>query len=176
MNTPQCWQGGKVLSIGLATVLAGMVVANPAPVNAQAAYGSYVGVGGSLGLTSGGDNEPQRAGALLAFRYKFLRAPLSLRAQAMLFNGYAIVPTVSYDIPLNWQTDLYLGVGASVPLSGEKTTPVGNRTALAIQPGIDYSFPNSNMVLFGNAIIAVQGYRDSSGTAASLQGGVGWRF
>jgi hypothetical protein len=33
--------------------------------------------------------------------------------------------------------------------------------------------PNSNTVLFGNAIVAFDAYRQGSGTAFSLQGGVG---
>jgi hypothetical protein len=45
-----------------------------------------------------------------------------------------------------------------------------------LQPGIDYVVPNSNTVIFGNAIIAFDAYRDGSGTAFSLQGGVGLRF
>jgi hypothetical protein len=36
--------------------------------------------------------------------------------------------------------------------------------------------PNSNTVLFGNAIIAFDAYRNGGGTALSVQGGVGLRF
>ncbi len=36
--------------------------------------------------------------------------------------------------------------------------------------------PNSNTVIFGNAIIAFDAYRNSSGAAVSVQGGVGLRF
>jgi hypothetical protein len=84
------------------------------------------------------------------------------------------VPTVSYDIPLNWQTDLYLGAGASI-ISGDKT-PVGNRTGFVLQPGIDYALPNSNFSLFGNAIISFGAYESNNGTAASIQAGAGLRF
>src|SRR5688572_17711822 len=76
---------------------------NIEPVFAQAAYGSYVGVGGSVGI--GGDDGTQGA-AVVAVRYKLLEVPASLRAQAFINgDGTAIVPTVSYDIPMNWQTD-----------------------------------------------------------------------
>jgi hypothetical protein len=108
-------------------------------------------------------------------RYKFLEAPISGRAQLFIGDGVSLVPTVSYDIPLNWQTDAYIGLGAAIPLGGG-VTPVGDRTAFVIQPGIDYSLPNSNMVVYGNAVIAFDAYKDTRGTAAALQGGVGIRF
>jgi hypothetical protein len=159
------------MAIALA-VVGGIALDQQAPASAQAAYGSYVGIGPAFGVTSG-DGDGSRVSGVIAARYKFLRAPISLRAQAFLGNGSAIVPTVSYDYPLNWQTDIYLGAGASIPLGGNSV--LGDRTSFAIQPGIDYALPNSNMVIFGNAVISFDGYRDG-GAAASLQGGVGLRF
>ena len=97
---------------------------------------------------------------------------MSLRTQAIIGDGTAIVPTVSYDLPLNWQTTAYLGAGVAF-VSGN--TPVGNRDSFALQPGIDYVVPNSNTVIFGNAIIGFNGFREG-GSAVSLQGGVGLRF
>lgn len=184
-QTKYLWQGGLV-ALGSVAIATGFTLSTPSSATAQAAYGSYLGTGVSFGLTDGAsillpngevDNvEPNKTAGLVAFRYKFLRVPVSLRAQAMLGNGAAIVPTVSYDLPVNWRTDVYLGVGASVPLTGDTTTPVGNQTAFVVQPGVDYVLPNSNFVLFGNAVIAFNAYRLGGGTAASLQGGVGVRF
>ncbi len=182
---PLC-QGGLVALGGMA-IATGLTLATPSTAMAQAAYGSYIGAGVSFGVTDGEDFllpngeevnlEPSKTSAVIAFRYKFLKMPISVRTQALVGDSVAIVPTISYDIPLNWRTDLYIGAGASIPLNGdEKTTPVGNQTAFAIQPGIDYALPNSDLVLFGNAIIAFNGYRLSGGTAVSLQGGVGLRF
>jgi opacity protein-like surface antigen len=116
---------------------------NVASANAQAAYGSYVGVGGSFG--SGGEDRQGQTAGVIAFRYKLLEVPISLRAQAFLnSDGAAIVPTVSYDIPTNWQTDAYVGAGVSLA-AGD--TPIGDKPSFAIQPGIDYSLPNSKLVL-----------------------------
>ncbi|MDZ7962740.1 MAG: hypothetical protein RMY34_33555 [Aulosira sp. DedQUE10] len=140
------------------------------PAQAQVAYGSYVGIGPSVGLSDGA-----QIGGVIAFRYKLLESPISFRAQALIGNGTAIVPTVSYDVPLNWQTDAYLGAGLALA-SGDDPSPVGNKISFALQPGIDYTVPNSNTVLFGNAIIAFDAYRNGGGTAFSLQGGVGLRF
>lgn len=162
-----------VSALGSAAIAIGVSLSAQTPAIAQAAYGSYVGVGPSLGLAEGGRDEDREISAVVAGRYKFLKAPVSVRTQALIGDNVAIVPTVSYDFPLNWQTDVYLGAGASIPIGGN--TPVGNQTSFVLQPGIDYALPNSDVVIFGNAIIAFDGYK-RGGAAASLQGGVGLRF
>ncbi|MDB9537517.1 hypothetical protein PN451_17055 [Dolichospermum planctonicum CS-1226] len=164
MKKIQHWFG----LMSVVTVL-GLAV-NSQPAQAQVAYGSYVGIGPTVGLT-----EDSQLGAVLAFRYKLLETPISFRTQALIGKGTAIVPTVSYDIPLNWQTDAYLGAGLVIN-SSDAVSPVGNKISFALQPGIDYVVPNSNTVIFGNAIIAFDAYRNSGSTALSLQGGVGLRF
>ncbi len=164
------------IACGSISLTVGMLCLTTSVAQAQPAYGSYVGVGGSFGLTSGAENEPQDSSIVIAARYRLLEIPVSLRAQILTFsNSTAIVPTVSYDIPINWQTDAYIGAGVAFQ-SGGDTSPIGNQTSFVLQPGVDYSLPNSNLVLFGNAIIAFDAYRDSGGAAASLQGGVGLRF
>lgn len=141
------------------------------PAQAQVAYGSYVGVGPTVGLTDG-----IQIGGVVAVRYKLLESPISFRAQALVGRNTAVVPTVSYDVPINWQTDAYLGAGL-VLAGGDSSSPVGNKISFALQPGVDYIVPNSNTVIFGNAIIAFDAYRDGAGGAAiSVQGGVGYRF
>ena len=147
-------------------------------VQAQPAYGSYVGAGASFGFTSGNTSmgESSRTSALVAARYKFLEFPISVRTQILIGNSTAVVPTVSFDVPLNFDTDIYIGAGVALANTVD-TTPVGNKNSLVIQPGIDYTLPNSNLVLFGNVIFAFDAYRNSPGTSAtSLQTGLGLRF
>ncbi|MDJ0674617.1 MAG: hypothetical protein QNJ36_04315 [Calothrix sp. MO_167.B42] len=155
---------------GLAASVSLIAIANMQPASAQVAYGSYVGVGPTVGIT-----KDSQVGGVVAARYKLLKVPASLRAQALIGKNTAVVPTVSYDVPLNWQTDAYLGAGL-VLAGGNTASPVGNKVSFALQPGVDYMVPNSNTVIFGNAIIAFDAYRDSSATAFSIQGGVGLRF
>lgn len=143
--------------------------------SAQAAYGSYIGVGATYSPTEDDNNEGNQLGAVVNVRYKFLEIPMSLRVQSLIGQGTAIVPTVSYDFPLNWQADAYLGAGLSFA-SGESPSPIGDETSFAIQPGVDFMIPDSNTVLFGNAIVAFDAYERGSGTAFSLQGGVGLQF
>jgi hypothetical protein len=168
-----------LLALSSATLALAINLITSTAASAQAAYGSYVGIGGSFGLTEGSNNEGSESAALIAVRYRILEIPVSLRAQAMVFTDtVAIVPTISYDIPLNWQTDAYIGAGVAFQDGDENDSPspIGNQTSFVIQPGVDYSLPNSRLVIFGNAIIAFDAYRDGGGTAASLQGGVGLRF
>jgi hypothetical protein len=170
--------GLKIGAIAVSGAIASFGNLNPAPVAAQAAYGSYVGIGGSLGLTEGVDDlgraEDRENGVVVAARYKLLRVPISLRAQGIFGpDGTAVVPTISYDIPLTWQADVYVGAGGSF-VSGN--TPVGDQSSFAVQPGIDYSVPNSRLVVFGNAIFSFDAYENDDKTAVSLQGGLGLRF
>jgi hypothetical protein len=170
MKISNIWQSAACGIMGTSILLVA-----PAPAQSQAAYGSYIGIGPAIGLTEGNSPGTERElSGMVSARYKFLELPISVRAQTFIGDGVAIVPTVSYDIPLNWQTDAYVGIGAAVNLSGN--TPIGNKTGFAIQPGIDYTLPNSNLVFFGNAIISFDAYKNRGGTAASVQGGVGLRF
>lgn len=159
------------MSLGHATIalsIATATISHAPAATAQAAYGSYVGVGTSIGF--GDDTE---VAGVVAFRYNILELPISLRAQAFIGDGFAIAPTVSYDIPLNWQTDLYIGAGVS--FAGENSV-LGNQTAFAIQSGVDHMLPDNNLAVFGNAIVAFDAFRDRNAAAVSLQGGVGLQF
>jgi hypothetical protein len=167
------WQNFALMAISSTAMASGMTLVTQSAALAQAAYGSYIGVGASLGLTEDGNDDSAAAG-VAAIRYKFLRAPISARAQVFIGDDVAIVPTVSYDFPLSWQADAYIGAGVSI-VPGSDNTPVGDNTSFAIQPGIDYALPNSDLVIFGNAIISFDGYEDG-GAAASVQGGLGLRF
>ena len=174
----------RLMQAAIASALGGALagasaVMAPKAANAQAAYGSYVGIGAAFGLTE--EAETGRGdgfGGVITGRYRFLRMPVSLRATAFIFgNNLTLVPTVSYDYPLSWNADIYLGAGVSFPTGDEDDpSPVGNATSFVLQPGIDYMFPNSRLALFGNAIIAFGGYREGGNTAISLQTGVGYQF
>lgn len=145
------------------------------PVSAQAAYGSYIGVGPAVGVSQDATDEGRQLGGVIAVRYKILEAPFSLRTQAFIGENTAVVPSVSYDVPLSWQTDAYIGAGL-VFTNGNTPSPVGDQVSFALQPGIDYVLPNSNTVIFGNAVIAFDAFRNGGGNAVSVQGGVGLRF
>ena len=151
-----CAMGGLAIALSLQS-----------PANAQAAYGSYVGIGGGIGFGENSD-----VALVLNGRYNILELPISIRGTAFIGDGSAFVPTVSYDYPLNFSTEVYVGLGASFASEG---SPVGDDSAFVIQPGVDYTRPDSNLVIFGSAIFAIGG-EDGGGTATSVQSGVGIQF
>lgn len=170
-------QGLGASLLALTATIAGSALA-PEAAEAQVAYGSYVGIGAGVGLTNdAATGQGSGMQGVIAGRYRLLRYPVSLRAQGFIFGGeFAFVPTISYDVPLSWNTDVYVGAGASFVGGGNNPSIVGDKTSFVIQPGIDYLFPNSNLVAFGNAIFAFDAYREGGNMAISVQGGVGLQF
>lgn len=160
---------GKRLASVAGFALGGLAIALSlqAPAKAQAAYGSYIGVGAGVGFGDGSDFSFAING-----RYNILELPISIRGAAFLGDGSAFVPTVSYDFPLNFNTEVYLGAGVSF---ASDDSILGDSTGFALQPGIDYSFSESNLVLYGNAIFSIGG-ESGGGTATAVQGGVGIQF
>jgi hypothetical protein len=146
------------------------------PAQAQPAYGSYIGAAVGVGQRNEG-NDNLDFTAVASGRYKLLELPLSLRSQIFVdAESLAWVPTVSYDFPLTWQLEPYLGAGVVFTSDG---SIVGDKTSFVLQPGVDYAVPNSRMVIFGNAVIAIDAFDggDRSGeTAVSVQTGIGYRF
>lgn len=172
----RAWVAKCAAATGSLILGMGLVCSTASDANAQAAYGSYIGIGGSVGMTDGGTDGDSSSGGVIAVRYRFLEVPISMRGQILISDSSAFVPTISYDIPLNWQTTAYLGAGAAIQDSNTTNSPLGNQTAFVLQPGVDYVFPDSNLVVFGNAIIAFDAYKNSNDTAASIQAGVGVNF
>lgn len=165
-----------VSGLTLGTVLLSSIGFNPSSAQAQPAYGSYIGVAAGLGQRNEA-NDDLDFSAVAAGRYKFLELPVSLRSQIFVDgDSLALVPTVSYDLPFTWQLEPYVGAGVAFTTEGSL---VGDKTSFVIQPGVDYMVPNSRVVLFGNAIIAIdafdEGDRDGK-TAVSVQTGIGYRF
>ncbi|MFZ4665522.1 MAG: hypothetical protein ACOYME_03775 [Prochlorotrichaceae cyanobacterium] len=163
-------------SLALSTVLLSSLYLSPRSVQAQPAYGSYIGVAAGLGQRNEG-NDDLDFSAIASGRYKLLELPISLRSQIFVdSNSLALVPTVSYDLPLTWQLEPYVGAGVAFSTEGSL---VGDKTSFVVQPGVDYVIPNSRVVLFGNAVIAIDafdgGERDGK-TAVSVQTGIGYRF
>jgi len=168
----------------LASFASTALLTMPTPVFAQAAYSpyvdpgynGYVGVGAGFGFTQGAPGETSGVSAVIVGRQKLGELPLSLRGQVFLFSGTtAFVPTLSYDIPLGSQSMVYLGGGVALT-EGDRPSPVGNRNAFVIQPGLDIGLGNGNTVLFINGVYAVNAYKGNNASAFSLQGGLGLQF
>ncbi len=152
----------RLVGLALGTLAGAVAIAfsAAAPAKAQAAYGSYIGIGPAFG-----DGEIAVA---INGRYNILELPVSIRGAAFLGDGSAFVPTISYDYPLNFNTELY--VGAGVAFAGEGSV-MGDGTSFVLQPGIDYTVNSNSLVWYGNAIIPIGG-----NTNTAIQGGVGIQF
>lgn len=153
--------GSKLSGLaGLALGSCAIALSLQAPANAQAAYGSYIGIGPAFG-----DGE---IGVAINGRYNILEAPVSIRGAAFLGEGSAFVPTISYDYPLNFNTEVYVGAGVAFASEG---SVMGDGTSFVIQPGVDYTKSGSNIVFYGNAIVPFGGDVNTA-----VQGGIGYQF
>jgi opacity protein-like surface antigen len=138
---------------------------------------SYVGAGVSAGaLDDGQVADAPFVGGNVQGRYAIPKTPISLRGST-IFNdqAVAIVPTLSYDLPVNNRTNVYLGVGYSfVPDTGN-ASPLGNQSTVVFSPGIETSV-SKNLVLYSDAKIGLNGFEQGDATSMSVQVGAGYRF
>ena len=140
---------------------------------------SYLGGGISAGVTNGGnpgDNDDAEFGGNIQGRLAIPNTPVSARG-AVLFGGEstAIVPTISYDIPVTNNANLYLGAGYSFITDEGQPSPLGNKDAAVISAGVEAEV-NRKIVVYGDAKLGIDAYENSSAPAASLQAGAAYRF
>ncbi|MFQ3679873.1 MAG: porin family protein [Pseudanabaenaceae cyanobacterium] len=161
----------RIIAAGMAGILVslGGTAVEAAP--RTSSVGSYLGGGLSFqGLAT----SPSAFGGNVTGRLKLEGAPLSLRSSVLFGrDGTAIVPTISWDIPASDRLNLFVGAGGTFPLD-QNATLVGNRSALAVQPGVELSL-NDRWVLYGNAIVPLSGATNGSAGVA-LQSGIGFQF
>ena len=140
---------------------------------------SYLGGGISAGVTNGGSaryDEDSQFGGNVQGRFAIPNTPVSARG-ALLFGGdtVAIIPSISYDVPVNNNTNVYFGAGYSFVGDEGKSTPLGNKDAVVLSTGVESQL-NNNIVVFGDAKLGIDAYKDSSAAAASIQAGAAYRF
>lgn len=138
---------------------------------------SYVGAGVSAGVTNGGQTgDAANFGGNIQGRFAVPNAPVSVRG-AVLFNGEssAIVPTVTYDLPVAKNTNVYAGAGYSFVQSQGQPTPVGNQNAPVLTVGVE-SQVTKGVVVYSDAKLGVGAYQSSPASSLGLQAGVGVTF
>jgi len=170
------------LSTAIATLSALAIVpiffsANPASAKPIVFDGSYIGAGVSAGVTNGGQNgDAATFGGNIQGRFAVPNAPVSVRG-AVLFSGEnaAIMPMVSYDIPIAKNANIYAGAGYSFVEKDGKPTPLGNKSAAVLTAGAEAGITN-NIVVYGDAKWGIDAYRNSKADALSFQAGLGYRF
>lgn len=117
-------------------------------------------------------------GAHFQGRYDMPNSPVSLRGSVYLSDDVkAMMPTVTYDIPVGGGTNVYAGAGMSV-VSGTGKTPLGDRTGMVMTTGVESEI-GKGLVLYGDAKW-LPGDKDNNRVRGNApvryQLGVGYRF
>lgn len=157
---------------------AGKASAQPA-IQPTGTDASYLGAGISAGVTNGGSSrydDNAKFGGNVQGRLAIPNTPVSVRG-ALLFGGdtVAVMPMLSYDIPVTNNSNVYLGAGYSFIGKEGRSTPLGNKDAVVLTAGVESQIKR-NIILYGDAKLGIDAYEDSSAPAASIQAGAAYRF
>ncbi|SRR5579883_878922 len=162
----------SALAIAPVVLSAGAASARPITFN-----DSYIGAGVSAGVTNGGQSgDAATLGGNIQGRFAIPNAPVSVRG-AVLFGGEsaAIMPLVTYDIPVADNANIYAGAGYSFADKEGKPSPLGNKNAPVLTAGAEAGI-GRDVVVYGDAKWGIDAYKNSSADAVSFQAGVGYRF
>jgi len=145
--------------------------------------GAYIGAGPSGSVTNGGQfNTSALFGGNIQGRIQVPNTPVSARA-GVLFgpNNAAIVPMVTYDVPVARNTNVYVGGGYSFVENKQsangvtRNTPMGNKSAPVVVVGAEHSITR-DFVVYGDAKLGIRAYENSPASAVNLTAGAGYRF
>jgi hypothetical protein len=169
-------------SIATFSALSGLAIspvllsANPASAQPAGMDGTYVGGGIAAGVLDGGDGDSATFGGNIQGRFNVPNAPISLRG-AVLFSDdtSAIMPLISYDVPITNNANVYAGAGYSFVEQDGRSTPLGNQDSVVLTTGVEAEVVR-NVVLYGDAKLGLDAYQNSSNPALSFQLGAGYRF
>jgi hypothetical protein len=158
----------------LAPVVLGAGSASAQPVRFD---GSYVGAGVSAGVTNGGrDNDAAVFGGNVQGRFAVPNAPVSVRGTVLFTgNNSAVIPSLTYDLPVNQKTNLYAGAGYSFVQHDDRSSQIGNKDAAVITAGVE-SQVAKGVVVYSDAKYGINAYQGSGAGALSVQAGVGIQF
>lgn len=164
------------LSALAALVVAPIVGVRPAAALPAGMEGSYVGAGVSAGVTSG-DGQDAQVGGTIQGRIDIPNVPISARgAVAFTDDTSAIIPTITYDIPISNRANIYAGAGYSfVDSDGLQASPLGNQDSFVLTAGAETEVA-PRVVVFGDAKVGLDAFQQSSNPAVALQLGAGFRF
>ena len=139
--------------------------------------GNYIGAGISAGVTNGGQNgDAATLGANIQGRYSVRNTPISVRGSALFTDeNVALIPTISYDVPITNNFNGYLGLGYSFVVDNGEPTPLGNRDSIVLTLGGEAEV-GSNIMVYGDTKFGINAYENSPASALSLQAGVGYKF
>lgn len=162
----------STLAISPLVLSAGSASANPIVFS-----DSYVGAGIAAGVTNGGQQgDAATFGGNIQGRLAVPNVPVSLRGAVLFTNvNSAVMPIVTYDIPVANNTNIYVGGGYSWVQKDGQPTPLGNKSAPVLTAGAETGI-GDYVVLYGDAKVGIKAYQNSPASALSFQAGLGYRF
>lgn len=164
----------------LSSVFMTALVINVGQASAETQKGTdanYIGAGITANVTEGGKtNDAPNIGGNITGRLKLGSTPLSARGN-VLWNGdtTAIIPEVSLDLAIANRTNVFVTGGYSFVEKEGLASPLGNRDSVVVGAGVE-SEVGKNFLLYSNAKVGLRAYQDSSASAISVSGGIGYRF
>ena len=160
-------------------VSAGSAFAQPIPTKGTKA--DYIGAGVAAGVTNGGTGKTPGGdaatfGGNIQGRLTTDKAPVSVRG-AVLYSDdtSAIMPIVTYDVPVAKNTNVYVGGGYSFVEKQGQPTPLGNKNAPVVTVGAESQL-GQNLVIYGDTKWGINAYKNSPADAVSIQAGAGVKF
>jgi outer membrane autotransporter protein len=138
--------------------------------------GSYLGGGASVGLNGESDSNDANFGGNVQGRFDIPQAPVSVRGAALITgNSVNLVPTVTVDLGVAPNTNVYLGGGYSFATNEGATSALGNKNSAVLTAGVETAV-RRNIALYSDVKVALDGVADSNKTPVSVQVGAAYRF
>jgi hypothetical protein len=173
----------KLMALPALAIISALVSAGAASANPYVFNSSYIGAGYSAGVTSGGatsgptaGNDAAVDGGNIQGRVAIPGIPVSVRG-AVLFteSNSAIIPSVTYDLPIASNVNIYAGPGYSFVQKQGQRTPIGNRDAFVLMAGAEAGI-TPRIVGYGDVKWGIDAYKNSPADSLSFQAGLGYRF
>ncbi|MDB9374400.1 hypothetical protein [Nodularia sphaerocarpa] len=164
----------------LSSLVIAPIIINAGQASAQPTKGtdaSYIGAGAAVGVTNGGqDGDATTFGGNITGRVKLGNTPLSARGN-VIWNDEttAIIPELSVDVPIANGTNAVFTGGYSFVEKNGSRTPIGSKDSVVLGAGVE-SEVAKNFLVYTNAKVGLRAYENGSGSAVSINGGIGYRL
>ncbi len=167
----------RLIALSALTIIPTLVSPGAASANPYVFNSSYIGAGYSAGVTSGGTpNSSAVDGGNIQGRVAIPGVPISVRGSVLFTqSNSAVIPYVTYDIPVANNVNIYTGAGYSFVQKEGQRTPIGNRDAFVVTAGAEAGI-TPRIVGYGDVKWGVDAYKNSPADSLSFQAGLGYRF
>lgn len=178
----------KSAATSLILMIAMVLSASPGSAEPQGLKGSYVGISNDGSTISndilnpfenllgiGSNSSDERIGSMYQGRIDLPNLPISVRGAAFLSDkGRVVEPTITYDVPVASNTNIYLGGGYTFVNNEEITTPLGNQNSAVLTAGVEAAV-NDYTIIYGSGRLSLSDENNDT-SPVKLQFGAGYRF